>query len=157
MNSKKKHYILFFLLLVFLFISCSSIQGPLFKSITNVPENQSVIYIYRSNDKTNSEFAISCNDKELGMLENNQYLPELVNEGKVVIKSMVQFKMFTTGLLDAAIADSTIYVFKAEPGKSYYIECKADEFSGQVLTIDLVPENYGSNRIKNCVLVQQEN
>ena len=105
-----KFLILFFISLVYL--SCSSSQGPLFKKVTNIPPHQSVIYLFRSNDKVNSEFLITCNNKEVCVLENNGYFPYLVNEGKVVVKSFVQFKFFATGLLDLAMADSSQLVFK---------------------------------------------
>jgi hypothetical protein len=143
-----KFLILFLISLVYL--SCSSSQGPLFKKVTNIPPHQSVIYLFRSNDKVNSEFLITCNNKEVCLLENNGYFPYLVNEGKVVIRSFVQFKFFATGLLDLATADSSMLIFKADAGKSYYVECTSKESNKNELKISLVPENYGSIKIKEC-------
>ena len=47
--------------------------------------------------------------------------------------------MFATGILDAAIAGTSEFVFEAEPKKSYYLKCRVEEMTGQKLTIDLVP------------------
>lgn len=155
MNILKKfgYFLILFIIAVFN-LNCSSHQGPLFKKITEVPENQSVIYIYRFQDKLNTEFLIKYFDKEICILENNSYFPYLIEKGKVEISSMVQFKMFATGILDQAIAKPTQLVFEAEAGKSYFIECLADKLSGQELTLNVVPEKYGQNRIKECALVQ---
>ncbi len=147
-----KFLILFFISLVYL--SCSSSQGSLFKKVTNIPSHQSVIYLFRSNNRVNSEFLITCNNKEVCVLENNGYFPYLVNEGKVVVKSFVQFKFFATGLLDLAMADSSQLVFKADAGKSYYIECASKESNTNELKISLVPESYGSIKIKECPLLE---
>ncbi len=136
-----------------LYMGCSSLSGPLFKEITDIPSSQSLIYLYRPNDNRNTDFLIKCNDKEMCVLKNNGYFPFFVGEGKTEISSVVQFKMFTTGLLDAGIAGSTDFVFKSESGKTYYVECQADESGGQRLTIKSVPQNYGSIRIKECRLL----
>ncbi len=151
-----KHLFRFIILVLFsvFLVSCSSSQGPLFKKISNIPEHQSAIYFFRSNDKVNSEFLMTCNNKEVCILENNGYFPYLVNEGKVVIKSFIQFKLFATGLLDLAMADSTQLVFKANAGKSYYVECAAKGSNKNELKISLVPENYGSIKIKDCPLLE---
>lgn len=151
MNYLKRFVII---LLILLYVGCSSHQSPLFKKVSEIPENMSVIYIYRTEDKLNTEFLIKYFDQEICILENNGYFPYLVEEGKVELTSNVQFKMFATGILDQAMANPTELVFEAKAGNSYYIECKADELGGQELTIDQVPENYGKNRIKNCRLIQ---
>jgi len=62
--------------------------------------------------------------------------------------------MFATGILDQAMANPTQLVFEAKAGESYFIECVADELGGQELTINKVPEKYGQNRIKECMLLQ---
>ncbi len=135
---------------------CSSLSGSLFKVVSEVPEDHSVVYLYRLNDKINTEFMIKYNNVEICILENNGYFPLFVKEGKVEISSLVQFKMFATGILDAAMAGSSEFVFEAVSGKSYYLKCSAEEFSGQRLTIDLVPENFGVNNIRECRLLQPD-
>ncbi len=145
---------LIFILILSCLASCSSSKGPLFKRVSNIPAHQSVVYLFRSNDKVNTDFLITLNDKKTCIMENNGYFPVLVNEGKVVIKSFVQFKFFATGLLDMATADSSLLVFKADPGKSYYVECLTKESSPQELNLKLVPENYGGIKIKNCPLLK---
>ncbi len=150
---KELFLFLLFLCLSSYFIACSSSHGPLFKKVSSIPPHQSVIYLFRSNDKVNSEFLITCNNKEVCILENNGYFPYLVNDGKVVLKSFVQFKFFATGLLDLATADSSMLIFKADAGKSYYVECIPKGANKNELKISLVPENYGSIKIKNCSLL----
>ena len=135
------------------YTGCSSLSGPLFKPVTDIPRDQSVIYLYRPDDGKNTEFTIKCNEKEICVLENTGYLPFFIGEGKVEISSLVRFKLFVVGILDLAIAQSTEFVFKAEPGKAYYIECVADESEGKKLSINLVPDNYGFIRIKECRLL----
>ncbi len=137
-------------------IGCSSLKGPLYTAVSDIPEDQSVVYLYRINDNYNTEFMITYNYEEICVLVNNGYFPFFVEPGKVELSSAVQFKMFATGILDAAIATPTEFVFEAEPGKSYYLKCSAGEFSGQELTIKLVPENFGSNDIKECKLLDPE-
>jgi len=151
-----KRYISFLILFVIVFFNydCSSHQGPLFKKVTEIPENQSVIYLYRFEDKINTEFLIKYFDKEICILENNGYFPYIVEKGKVELSSTVQFKMFATGILDQAMANPTQLVFEAKAGESHFIECVADELGGQELTINKVPEKYGQNRIKECMLLQ---
>jgi hypothetical protein len=135
------------------YMGCSSASGPLFKPITDIPGDQSLIYLYRPDDGKSTEFTIKCNNKEIGILENKGYFPLCVEEGKVEISSLVRFKLFVVGLLDRAIAQPTEFVFKAEPGRAYYIECLADESEGKKLSINLVPDNYGFVRIKECRLL----
>lgn len=138
------------------YMGCSSGSGPLFKPITDIPEDQSLIYLYRPDDGRSTEFTIKCNNKDIGILEKKEYFPFFVEEGKVEISSRVRFKLFAVGLLDLAIAQSTEFVFKAEPGKAYYIECLADESEGKKLSINLVPDNYGYIRIRECRLLTAE-
>ena len=151
---KRFNYFLVIFVIAFFYLSCSSHQGPLFKMVTEVPADQSVIYLYRSEDKINTEFIIKYNDTEICIMENNGYFPYIVEKGKIELVSMVQFKMFATGILDQAMANSTQLVFEAKPGKTYFIECLADDLGGQELTLNVVPEKYGQNRIKECRLLQ---
>jgi hypothetical protein len=137
-------------------IGCSSLKGPLYKAVSDIPEDKSVVYLYRINDNFNTDFMITYNYEEICVLVNNGYFPFFVEPGKVEISSAVQFKMFATGILDAAIANPTEFVFEAEPGKSYYLKCDASVYTGQELTIKLVPEKFGSNDIKECRLLDPE-
>ena len=143
------------LVFVILNIHCASQQGALFKKVTNIPEDKCLIYIYRAEDKMNTEFLIKYFDQELCILQNNGYFPYFADNGKVKLTSTVQFKMFATGILDQAIANPSELVFKAETGKTYYIECTANELGGQELSINVVPLKYGQNQIKQCSLMQQ--
>jgi len=144
-----------FLLMLF-YNGCSSLSGPLFKPASDIPTDHAVAYLYRLNDKVNTEFMIKYNNEEVCILKNNGYFPLFVKEGKVEITSTVQFKMFATGILDAAIAGYSEFVFKADQGKSYYLKCNAEELGGQKLTINLVPENFGSQNIRECRLLQPD-
>jgi Protein of unknown function (DUF2846) len=134
--------------------ACSALNGPLFKPVNNIPENQSVVYMYRLENKSNTEFLIKSNGQDICILKNNGYFPFFVKPGRVDISSMVQFKLFATGILDAAVREPSKLVLKAETGKSYYIKCETDEITGQDLIMDLVPENFGSKNIKECKLLE---
>ncbi len=147
---------LFIFMLAIYCIGCSTLKGPLFKPVLDVPEDQSVVYLYRMGDNSNTEFMITYNYEQLCVLKNNGYFPFFVEPGKVELSSAVQFKMFATGILDAAVATPTKFVFEAKPGLSYFIKCTAGTFGGQELTIKLVPENFGSNDIKECRLLETE-
>jgi hypothetical protein len=138
------------------YMGCSSASGSLFRPISDLPTDQSTIYLYRPDDGRSTEFTIKCNGKEIGILENEGYFPFFVEEGKVEISSHVRFKLFVVGLLDLAIAQPTEFVFKAEPGRAYYIECLADENEGKKLSINLVPDDYGFIRIRECRLLTAE-
>ena len=146
---------LFAVIIALVYSGCaSSLQGPAFTPINEIPEGKSLIYLYRPDDKKRTEFEIKCNENQICIMENKGYYPFFIGEGKVEITSTVKFKMFATGLLDAGLYGSTDFVFKAEPGKIYYLECEADGGSGgQKLNIKIVPENFGSIRIKDCILL----
>jgi len=149
---KKKNQLILALALAVFCMGCSS-GGPMFKPITYLPADQSVIYLYRLNDDENKEFTITYNEKEICVLENDGYFPFYVNEGKVKISAAVNFNFFTSGLVDLA-ALNTNFVFEAEIGKSYYIKCNSVGALGQELSIRLVPENFGINNIKECRLLE---
>jgi hypothetical protein len=153
MNKKYIYIILILFCAIFVFSCAAGLQGPLFKPVSEIPKDKSIIYIYRINDKINTEFIINYFDKELCVLQNNGYFPYIIDQGKVELTSKVQFKMFATGILDQAIANPTQLIFEAQAGKTYYIECKADELGGQELSINKVPDKYGRNRIKECKLL----
>lgn len=143
-----------FVIIAYFLSACSALNGPLFKPVNNIPENQSVIYMYRLENKSNSEFLIKSNGQDICILKNNGYFPFFVKPGRVDISSIIQFKLFTTGILDVAISEPSTLVLKAETGKSYYIKCETDEITGQELIMDLVPENFGSKNIKECKLLE---
>jgi len=143
------------LLLVFaltmLYISCSSsLSGPLFKPVTEIPTDRSIIYLYRPDTDNNTEFTISYNNIEICILMSGGYFPFYAEAGKVKISSAVNFKMFATGLLDQAASGTRDFFFQAEQGKIYYLECKGH----QELFIKVVPENYGLSSIKDCRLLE---
>jgi len=132
-------------------VGCSSsLSGPLFKPTTDIPTDKSIIYLYRPDTGHTTEFTMTYNNMEICILESGGYFPFFAEVGKVEISSAVNFKMFSTGLLDQAMSGSADLVFEAEPGKTYYIEC----LGHQKLTIKLVPENYGISRIKGCRLLE---
>ena len=133
------------------FIGCSSsLSDTLFKPVTHIPTNKSVIYLYRPNDDKSTKFTITYNNKEICVLENGGYFPLFVNEGKVEIFSTANFKLLVTPLF----VGSTDIVLKAEHGKYYYVLCQDDGFSGSKLSMKVVPENFGVNSIKECRLLE---
>jgi len=137
--------------LAIFYVGCSSsLSGSLFKPATDIPSDKSIIYLYRPDTGHTTEFTIKYNNMEICILESGGYFPFFAEEGKVAISSSVNFKMFSTGLLVLAFSGSTDLVFEAEPGKSYYIECRGH----QELTKKLVPENYGITDIKVCRLLE---
>jgi hypothetical protein len=143
------------LLLVFslamLYISCSSsLSGPLFKPVTEIPTDRSILYLYRPDTDNNTEFTISYNNIEVCILVGGGYFPFYAEPGKVKISSAVNFKMFATGLLDQAASGTRDFFFQAEQGKIYYLECKGH----QELFIKVVPEKYGLSSIKDCRLLE---
>jgi hypothetical protein len=122
--------------------------------VTAIPQGQCLVYLYRPDDEKGTEFTVTCNGQEICTIEKLTYIPLFVDAGKVEVSTAVRFKMFSTGLLDKAIAGSTDHFFKAEVGKTYYLECLADQSNGQKLTISNVSEHYGRIRIKACHLLQ---
>ena len=149
---KRKYKLLIAFAIAILYIGCSSsLSGPMFKPVMDIPTDKSVIYLYRPDDDKNTEFTITYNNREICVLENGGYFPFFVEKGKVEISSNANFKMFVTGLLQTA--GSTDFVFKAEPGKNYYIMCQDAEGSSE-LSMKLVPENFGINNIKECRLLE---
>ena len=132
-------------------IGCSSsLSGPLFKPVTEIPTDRSIIYLYRPDTDYNTEFTISYNNIEIGILVSGGYFPFYAEPGKVKISSAVNFKMFATGLLDQAASGTKDFFFQAEQGKIYYLECKGH----QELFIKVVPEKYGLSSIKDCRLLE---
>ncbi len=154
MNFIKNIYqLLIALSLAVFYVSCSSsLSGSFFKPVADIPTDKSVIYLYRPNDDKSTEFTITYNNKEICILESGGYFPFFVKEGKVVISSSANFKLFVTGLLQTA--GSTNFVYKAEPGKFYYVMCQAVGSDGSELSIKLVPENFGIKSIKECRLLE---
>ena len=120
MNYIKNFYqLLLALSLAVIFIGCSSsLSGSLFKPVTDIPTDKSVVYLFRPDDDRSTEFTITYRGKEIFILENEGYFPLLVKEGKVEISASANFKMFVTGLLQTS--GSTDFVFEAEKGKYYY-------------------------------------
>lgn len=150
---KNIYRILFAFTFAVFFISCSSsLSDALFKPVTEIPPDKSVVYLFRPDDNKSTEFTIMYKNQEICILENGGYFPFYVEEGKVEISSKANFKMFVTGLLQTI--DSTDLVFKAEMGKYYYVMCQDDEFNGNKLLMKLVPENFGFNSIKQCRLLE---
>jgi len=149
---KNIYQILLLFAIAIFYMGCSSLSGTLFKPVTDIPADKSVVYLYRPNDDRSTEFTITYHGKEICVLENGGYFPFFVEEGIVKISSSANFKLFVTGLLQTT--GSTDFVFKAEPEKSYYIECEAREFGGQKLSIQLQPENFGIHNIKKCRLLE---
>lgn len=152
-NVKNKYPIILSFNFLLLCIGCSSLSGPLFKPILDIPTGKCIIYLYRLDDEHSSEFTVACNDSDICILEKWSYFPIINNAGKVKLSASVNFKLFTTGFLDKAIAGTTELIFKTEPGQSYYIECQALEWGGNKLTIKLVPKNFGMIRVKECRLL----
>lgn len=134
-------------------VGCSSTSGPLFKEVTDIPQGRGIAYIFRPDDGKSTEFTLTVNGIEVGILESMGYLPVFIEEGKVEIASAVRFKLFVTGI--QALGGQTEFVFKAEAGRTYYLECLADRSDGQKLSITVVPENYGRLRIKGCHLLSK--
>lgn len=133
------------------FVGCAStLSGPLFKPVTDIQTDKSVVYLYRPNDDKSTEFTITYRGNEICVLENGGYFPFFVKEGKVVISSSPNFKMFVTGL--AQTGGSEDFIFKAEKGKYYYVLCQASQ--GNELSMKLMPENFGISDIKECRLLE---
>jgi len=148
--TKNKYQLIIAIALAVFYMGCSSsLSGPLFKPATDIPTDKSLIYLYRPDEDHSTEFTITYNNMEICILESGGYFPFFVEEGKVAISSSVNFKLFSTGLFDQAVSSSPDLVFEAEPGKSYYVECRGN----QSLTKKLVPENFGINDIKECRLL----
>ena len=150
---KNKYKIILGFIFVLSYLACSSLSGPIFKPVSNIPANQSIVYLYRSSDDKNTEFTMKYNNNEICVLERGGYFPVFVREGKVEISATLNFKLFSTALLDLATSSPSNLVFKADPGKSYYVECQSSENNKDELVIKLVPENYGINKIKECKLL----
>lgn len=150
---KNIYQLLIALVLAVFYVGCSSsLSGPLFKPVADIPTDKSIIYLYRPNDDKNTEFTITYHGKEICVLENGGYFPLLVKEGKVVISSRANFKLFVTGFLQTA--GSTDFIYKAEPGRYYYVKCQAVGSDGNELSMKLVPDNFGINSIKECRLLE---
>ncbi|MBX2990099.1 MAG: DUF2846 domain-containing protein [Bacteroidetes bacterium] len=132
-------------------VGCSSSRGPLFKEVAGIPHGRSIAYLYRPDDGKSTEFDLKVNGAEIGILERMGYFPVVIEEGKVEITSAVRFKLFVTGI--QAIGGPAKFVFKAEAGKTYYVECLADQSDGQRLSISVVPGKYGRIRIRECTLI----
>ena len=148
---KKVYQRLLVIGLAIFYVGCaSSLSGPLFKPATDIPTDKSIIYLYRPDAGHTTEFLITYNNMEICDLQSGGYFPFYAEEGRVDITSTVNFKMFSTGLFDQAFSGSTDLVFEAEPGKSYYLECRGH----QNLSIKLVPESYGISSIKECRLLE---
>ena len=144
--------LLIFTIAVF-YIGCSSsLSGDLFKPVTNIPADRSVIYLYRPIDDKSTEFTITYNKREICVLVSGGYFPIYAEEGKVEISSSANFQMFVTGLLQTA--GSTDLFFEAEPGKYYYVMGQTLESDPNKLSMKLVPENFGVNSIKECRLLE---
>jgi len=148
---KNKYQLILALVLAVFYIGCSSsLSGTLFKPVTDIPADKSVVYLYRPNDDRSTEFTITYHGKEICVLENGGYFPLFVKEGKVVISSSANFKMFVTGLAQTGSKD---FIFKAEKGKYYYVMCQ-DPQGNSELSMKLVPENFGISGIKECRLLE---
>ncbi|MBI5471345.1 MAG: hypothetical protein HY961_03270 [Ignavibacteriae bacterium] len=131
---------------------CSSSAGLIFKDVVDVPKDRCVVYVYRPDDEKGTEFDMRCNGEEICVLEKATYMPLYVQPGKVEISSLVRFKLFSTGLLDPALAGPSECVFTGEAGRTYFVECLANQSAGQRLSISVVPERYARIRIRECRL-----
>jgi hypothetical protein len=141
---KRLYHILFVFVLTLSCVSCSSLQGPVFKKITDIPQNKSVVYLYYPNNNINPDLIIKYKNKEVCILKNGGYYPFIADEGKFEISSEIR---------SLIIDNSTEFVFKADAGKSYFIECQVEAGYVAKPIIKLVPENFGMNRIKDCILL----
>ena len=150
---KKTFWLIFIFIPTLFFISCSSLNGPLVKPVTDIPADQSVVYLYRLDDDVKKNYIIEYNDKEMCIMENGGYFPFFVKKGKVKLTSSVDYNFFTSGLVDLA-AGKKDFFFEAKPGKSYYIKCHTAGAVHQELSLQLVPENFGSKNIKECKLLE---
>ena len=149
--TKNKYQLIIAIALAVFYMGCSSsLSGPLFKPVTDIPKDKSVVYLYRPDDDRSTEFTITYRGNEICVLENGGYFPFFVKEGKVVISSSPNFKMFVTGL--AQTGDSEDFIFKAEKGIYYYVLCQDPQ--GSELSMKLMPENFGINSIKECRLLE---
>ena len=152
-NIKNNFSVILIFIPALFFTSCSSLNGPLFKPVMDIPPEESVVYIYRMDDVEKKAFVIEYNDKEICILENGGYFPFFVKKGKVKLTSSIDYNFFTSGLVDLA-AGKKDFVFEADAGKSYYVKCHTTGAVAQELSIQIVPENFGSKNIKECRLLE---
>jgi len=150
------------LAIVMMYGCAGSLKGPAFQAVTSIPENKAVIYLYWPDEDLGTQFTIKANDEHVITLKNEGYIPFFVTPDSVDLSAKVQFKLFKTGLLEAAAAPTTHFKLKTEAGGTYYVKCSgmAPKFlslsttHGQRLGMALVTHDIGAFEIQACKLLK---
>ena len=155
MKDKRIIYLLFLTMaFISLITGCSSsLRGTFFKVVNDIPSGKCLVYLYRPVDDYQTKFSVQYDNHEICTSEKGSYYPLFVDPGKVKITSKVNFQMFVTGILDKAITRHTTFVFTAQAGKRYFIECTTEEDNRNLLNMRLVTKEYGRVRIRGCRLL----
>lgn len=115
-----------FLILTY-FLGCApTLKGDIFKEIGDIPNDESVIFIYWTNavdEKCKAEFSLKVNRELITDMAYGGYFKYSTSEDFLTFETHVNFKFMVVGALDAAMVNSRKLSGNALPGKVYFVRC----------------------------------
>ena len=155
---KRKHHLVG-LFVLFLITGCATtIKGPVFHPVGNVPENKSLVYIYWTDKAARIkgiDFSIKANGESLTDMRHGGYYQYFSDPGTLELSSHVNFKFMAVGLLDVAMAPTEKLEIDIDGGGTYYVRCishGANAFN-YALTMMLVDKERGEYEIREAKLL----
>lgn len=155
MNTKKNSVSLIGLMMVVVLLLPGCMTGPKFSSVSSVPGDKALIYVYRKGNVLGSAAShkIVINGKHVTNMWTGGYYPYFADPGSVVMAMDLRATPFI-GIAGLIEGEREHLRFTAEAGKTYYVKFKLGSGFGSP-TMALVDEATGSREVRNCSMTKR--
>ncbi len=147
------------LLVLSLFLCSGCVSGKKFTPVTNISNDQSLIYVYRSNAFAGSanDYHIRINGKYINDLGNGEYIPYVTDDKEVQFQINLRdmaLPLSLQSMISEPEQPKEVLKLDVLPGKTYYVKFQLGDFSsmGKDSKLILVENEIGLKEVSDCEL-----